>query len=63
MTLDEVQSMAAAEGGHACAFRNGDRDNDVFQTLPAPLLAIEQRIKQTLDPECILNPGRLYKDL
>jgi len=63
MSLDEVQLMAAAEGGNACAFRNGNRTNDVFQTLPAPLMAIERRIKQVLDPEHILNPGRMYKDL
>jgi glycolate oxidase FAD binding subunit len=55
--------MAKDLGGHASVFRNGDRNADVFQPLPAPVLQLQQRIRQALDPDRILNPGRLYKDL
>jgi glycolate oxidase FAD binding subunit len=57
-----VREHAAAAGGHATLFRNGDGD-DVFQPLPAPLLALHRRLKQSFDPAGILNPGRMYPEL
>ena len=62
-SFDDIQHMAKDQGGHASVFRNGDRNADVFQSLPAPVLQLQQRIRQALDPDRILNPGRLYKDL
>ena len=59
---ERIRAAARAAGGHATRFRGGDRD-DVFQPLPAPLLALHKRLKQALDPAGILNPGRLYGDL
>jgi glycolate oxidase FAD binding subunit len=63
LPLEEVQAMAAAVGGHACVFRNGDRDADVFHPLPDALMTLHRRIRQVLDPHRILNPGRLYREL
>lgn len=60
---EHIRSVAARAGGHATAFRNGDREADVFHPLPAPLFALHQRIKAALDPQRIFNPGRLYQDL
>ena len=56
-------------GGHVTVFRRGDHPNDasqrpeIFQPLPAPLLAIHQRLKTSFDPENIFNRGRLYTNL
>jgi glycolate oxidase FAD binding subunit len=57
-----LRQGAAAAGGHATLFRNGD-GNDVFHPLPRPLLALQRRLKQSFDPAGILNPGRLYPEL
>ena len=53
---------AAQLGGHATAFRGGDRSGAVFQPLSAPLATIHRRLKQSFDPAGIFNPGRLYPE-
>jgi glycolate oxidase FAD binding subunit len=58
----EVRAIAQQGGGHATLFR-GAPACDVFTPLPAPLLAIHQRLKAHFDPAGIFNPGRLYRDL
>lgn len=63
LPLEEVQAMAAKVDGHACVFRNGDRNADVFHPLPDALMALHRRIRTVLDPHRILNPGRLYREL
>lgn len=60
---EHIRSVVAHAGGHATAFRNGDRQAEVFHPLPAPLFALHQRIKAALDPQRIFNPGRLYQEL
>ncbi|MGB0125986.1 MAG: glycolate oxidase subunit GlcE [Rhodocyclaceae bacterium] len=52
--------------GHAALFRGeagAPGDVEVFQPLPAALLATHQRLKRAFDPEGIFNPGRLYPSL
>ena len=58
-----IRAAASRVGGHATLFRGGDRAGEVFHPLPAPLLALHQRLKAAFDPQCILNPGRLYAGL
>ena len=58
-----IRASAEKAGGHATLFRGGDREGDVFQPLPPALLALHQRLKQSLDPAGILNPGRMYPGL
>lgn len=55
----EVRAAAAAVGGTASRFRGGTRA-DVFHPPAAAVLALQQRVKQQLDPQGIFNPGRLY---
>lgn len=52
---------AARLGGHIQRIR-GTAD-PAFQPLAAPLLALHQRIKAALDPDRILNPGRMYPEV
>jgi glycolate oxidase FAD binding subunit len=59
---DVIRRAAGAAGGHATRFRDHDRD-DVFHPLPAPLLALQQRLKASFDPAGILNPGHMYPGL
>ena len=47
-------------GGHACCFRGAQPGSEVFQPLPAGLLALQQRLKQAFDPKHLFNPGRMY---
>ncbi len=59
---EKVFSVAAAADGHASFFRSLDRQQDVFQPLPAVMKTLHARIKAGFDPVGILNPHRLYKD-
>jgi len=58
-----VREAAIEAGGHATLFRGGDRDGEVFQPLPPPLMAIHRNLKQAFDPKGLLNPGRLFAEL
>lgn len=63
LPANTIRSTAAAVGGHATLFRGGDRSGAVFQPLQPALLALHQRLKNTLDPAGIFNPGRMYPEL
>jgi glycolate oxidase FAD binding subunit len=58
-----IRAAAADAGGHATLFRGGDRGGEVFHPLPPALLALHRRLKRSLDPEGIFNPGRMYEDV
>jgi len=58
-----VREAAITAGGHATLFRGGDRDGEVFQPLPPPLMTIHLNLRQAFDPKGLLNPGRLYAGL
>ncbi len=58
-----MRKKITALGGHATLFKLGDKQQGVFQPLPAPLMHIHQRLKTAFDPASIFNPGRLYPAL
>ena len=58
-----VREAVAAAGGHATLFRGHDKSAGVFAPLAPPLQRIHERLKQSFDPNGILNPGRLYPGL
>jgi glycolate oxidase FAD binding subunit len=55
-----VRDVAARVGGHATLFRGGDKSASVFQPLPPPLLALQQRLQCSFDPNGIFSGGRLF---
>jgi glycolate oxidase FAD binding subunit len=58
-----IRAALATTGGHATLVR-GSPDLrsriDVFEPLASPLMKITAGIKASLDPDAILNPGRMY---
>mgnify|MGYP001162724824 FL=1 len=61
--VTEIRHWSAQAGGHATAFRGGDRHSDVFHPLSTPVRTLHARLKAAFDPDNILNPGRLYAGL
>lgn len=59
----EIRAIARQAGGHAVLFRGAEADEDVFEPLTGPLLALHRRIKTAFDPAGVFNPGRMYEGL
>ncbi len=58
-----VRESAKAEGGHATLVRApGDirAAVPVFQPLAPAIAELSARLKESFDPTCVLNPGRMY---
>ena len=55
-----LESMAQRAGGQVSLFRGGDRTDEVMHHQPQALQTIQQRLKESFDPDGIFNPGRLY---
>ena len=60
---DEIRAAAVAAGGHATAFRERNDGVAFFQPLQDGLLRLHRRVKTSLDPAGLFNPGRLYEGL
>lgn len=60
---DGIRAVVQAAGGHATLYRGAAAAEPVFQPLPAPLLALQQRLKHQFDPHLVFNPGRIYREL
>lgn len=58
---ESLRETATSVGGHATCYRGNS--NCCFHPLPSPLMSLQQRIKNALDPAGILNPGRIYPTL
>ena len=60
-----LRQAVAKAGGHATLFRGGhgeQRTGGVFAPLPATLMEVHRRLKQSFDPYGVFNPGRLYPE-
>jgi FAD/FMN-containing dehydrogenase len=57
-----VRKIAAGVQGHATLLR-GARSGSVFQTPTPAVMDIHRRLKNSFDPDGILNRGRLYPEL
>lgn len=60
---ERIRRLAAGAGGHATLYRNGDEATPRFHPLEPAMLKLHQRLRQALDPQGILNPGRMYPEL
>ena len=60
--VKNLRQQVAKLGGHVTLFKGGNKAEGVFEPLPAPLMAIHQRLKQSFDPAGIFNPRRMYLD-
>ena len=58
--IEQLQQQAEKAGGSLALWRNGDRSSEVNHPLPLAMQQLQQRLKHSLDPKNILNPGRLY---
>jgi glycolate oxidase FAD binding subunit len=63
-----IRHRVELAGGHVTVFRGGNypdkiQQPEIFQPLPAPLMAIHQRLKASFDPQNIFNRGRMYANL
>jgi glycolate oxidase FAD binding subunit len=58
-----VRAAVKARGGHATLVRAGAAVRaavDVFEPQPPALAALTRRVKESFDPQRILNPGRMW---
>ncbi len=60
---DRIRDLLASIGGHATLFRNNINHVEAQHPLSEGVFKIHKKLKHAFDPENILNPGRLYKDL
>jgi glycolate oxidase FAD binding subunit len=61
-----IRSALAAHGGHATLIRAAAELRakvEVFQPQAGPLARLSARVKESFDPQHILNPGRMYRDV
>ncbi|NLR76067.1 glycolate oxidase subunit GlcE [Leeia aquatica] len=58
-----IRQRVQALGGHCQCWRAEGAPQQVFDPLPAPLLALQQRIKARFDPAGVFNPGLFYPTL
>ena len=57
---NSIRKAVARCGGHATMFRGGDRKAEVFHPLTPAMLALQERIRDSFDPDKLLNPGRMF---
>ena len=62
ISAEALFAAAKGLGGHACLFRGGERQGEVFQPLNPVLKHFHQQLKLSFDPQGIFNPGRMYSD-
>lgn len=58
----EIRALAGSVGGHATCFTPGP-GIEPFHPLPEAMLRIQKRLKASMDPHGIFNPGRMYPDI
>ena len=60
---DTINQIVIKAGGHLGVFRNGDRSLEVMAPVMPPIMKLQKKLKAMFDPDRILNPGRMYREL
>ena len=64
LPAETIRALTGGVGGHATLLRAGPAGNETpFHPLPEGLHRLHQRLKASLDPQRVLNRGRMYADL
>lgn len=58
-----IRDIIEPLGGHATHYRSDTVKHTIFHPIPEPLMKLHRKIKHAMDPNNILNPGRMYPDL
>lgn len=58
--MQQMHSLAVAANGSVSKWRGGERSAEVNSAMPMAMQELQQRLKRSLDPKNILNPGRIY---
>lgn len=64
--IKQIQSIAAAAGGHVQVIRADDNTrlrSFVFQELSKPAMLLTKQLKRAFDPAGILNPSRIFEGI
>ena len=56
---EKIHAAAAAAGGHATLYRGGNKTTGIQRLAPG-MLALQQRLKQSLDPHGVFGARRLH---
>ena len=62
----DIHAKAASAGGHALLVRqqaSAPEPVDIFQPLDEVTQALVSRLKDAFDPQRVLNPGRMYRNI
>lgn len=58
--FERMVEIARKAGGQVSLYRGGDRSREVFHPQQPAIRTLQQRIKASIDPSGVFNPGRVY---
>jgi glycolate oxidase FAD binding subunit len=59
-SFDRMVELAQSAGGQVSLYRGGDRTEEVLHPINPSIQGLQQRIKASVDPQGVFNPGRAY---
>lgn len=59
-SFDRMVVLAEGAGGQVSLYRGGDRTDEVLHPVNPSIQSLQQRIKASVDPQGVFNPGRAF---
>ncbi|CAI8192895.1 MAG: Uncharacterised protein [Marinobacterium sp. xm-d-530] len=59
-SFDRMVALAESTGGQVSLYRGGDRTDEVLHPVNPSIQSLQQRIKASVDPQGVFNPGRAF---